>query len=303
MKKSGIVLMLGVSVVTALGASALAMSWLEERTAVRDPQNGQSAVVVAATRIPFGETVRMEDLRMVSLPREAIPSNSFSNRDEVVGRVAAQTLYPGETVLSERVVENLGGSALGAVLANGKRAISVRVDDVAGVAGFILPNNRVDVLATRRAGNGRNMETETILRDINVLAVDQRASPEGEDGPMLVRAVTLEVSPDEAERVTKAAGEGKIQLTLRNPTDRAFAALEEPAEKEDEPTVVAEKPKVKPSTNPVPPRLKHVNVTIVRGVEASSERVHDHGPAKPMSGRHADAESALGANDDQREQQ
>lgn len=281
MKKSGIVLMLGVSVVTALGAASLAMSWLEERTADRETDADQSAVVVAANRIPFGETVRMEDLRMVALPPEAIPSNSFGSRDAVVGRVAAQTLYPGETILSERVVENLGGSSLGAVLENGKRAISVRVDDVAGVAGFILPNNRVDVLASRREGGGRNVETETILRDINVLAVDQRASPEGEDGPMLVRAVTLEVTPSEAERVTKSAGEGKIQLTLRNPGDRAFASLEEPAseeEEEEEQKVVRAKSKTAPSANHVRTRRHHVNVTIVRGVEASSTTVHDHGP-------------------------
>lgn len=280
MKKSGIVLMLGVSVVTALGAASLANSWLQERTADRSADTDQSAVVIAATRIPFGETVRVDDLRMVSLPPEAIPSNSFSSRDDVAGRVAAQTLYPGETILRERVVENLGGSSLGAVLENGKRAISVRVDDVAGVAGFILPNNRVDVLASRREGGGRNVETETILRDINVLAVDQRASPDGEDGPMLVRAVTLEVTPSEAERVTKAASEGKIQLTLRNPGDRAFASLDEPLteEEEEEQDVVPAKAQNIAPANHVRTRGQHVNVTIVRGVEASVTRVHDHGP-------------------------
>lgn len=291
MKKSGIVLMLGVSVVTALGAAALAMSWLEERTADRETGADDSAVVVTATRIPFGETVRMEDLRMVTLPPDAIPSNSFSSRDDVAGRVAAQTLYAGETILDERVVEHLGGSALGAVLESGKRAITVRVDDVAGVAGFIMPNNRVDVLATRREGGGRNVETETILRDINVLAVDQKASPEGEDGPMLVRAVTLEVTPPQAERVTKAAGEGSIQLTLRNPTDRTFAALdealagvgeeeqhqheEEEEEEQQAATAVAE---TEPATNNRRTRRHHVNVTVIRGVEASSTTVHDHGP-------------------------
>lgn len=288
MKKSGIVLMLGVSVVTALGAAALAMNWLEERTADRETGADESAVVVTATRIPFGETVRMEDLRMVTLPPDAIPSNSFSSRDDVAGRVAAQTLYPGETILDERVVEHLGGSALGAVLESGKRAITVRVDDVAGVAGFIMPNNRVDVLATRREGGGRNVDTETILRDINVLAVDQKASPEGEDGPMLVRAVTLEVTPPQAERVTKAAGEGSIQLTLRNPTDRAFAALdealageeeqlqhEEEEEEQQAATAVAE---TEPATNDRRTRRHHVNVTVIRGVQASSTTVHDHGP-------------------------
>lgn len=282
MKKSGIVLMLGISVLMALGAAALARGWLQERTAERMAEDDESAVVMVASQIPFGQTVRLEDLRLASLPPEAIPGNSFSDLDDVAGRVAAQTMYPGEIVLAERVVEHLGGSSLGAVLEDGMRAITVRVDDVAGVAGFLLPRNRVDVLATRRDrdGGNRTVRAETILRDIKVLAVDQRASPEGEDGPVVVRAVTLGVTPPQAETISKASQEGSIRLTLRNPLDREtdngeeqMAEAEpnpEPAEEAEataEPEVVAE---------PVQPWRRQVTITVIRGTQASTSVVHSY---------------------------
>ena len=109
------------------------------------------------------------------------------------------------------------GSTLAALVNKDMRAVTIRVDDVVGVAGFLLPGNMVDVLASRKRPNKRAV-TETILRNIKVLAVDQTASAEDNE-PVIVRAVTLEMLPKQAEILFRARIEGKIQLTLRNPLE------------------------------------------------------------------------------------
>lgn len=277
MRKSGIVLMLGVSLTMALGATLLARSWMAERTAEDGDGPDGTSVVAAAMEIPYGRTVQAADLRLMELPPEAIPDGSFNHLEDVVGRVTSQTIYQGEVILERRVAEHLGGSALAAMLEHGKRAMTVRVDDVVGVAGFLLPGNRVDVLSTQRRGGTREVESETILKNIKVLAVDQTASPE-RDAPVIVRAVTLEVEPPQAERLVKATQEGKVQLTLRNPLDATESANGEVAEPKPEP-----KPDPKPAARPEPvrarpappPRPRIFNVTVIRGIESSTTNVRE----------------------------
>jgi pilus assembly protein CpaB len=116
-----------------------------------------------------------------------------------------------------RLSEHLGGSTLASLIAPDKRAISVRVDDVVGVGGFLLPGNRVDVLATKHAdGSSNNAVSRTILENLRVLAVDQTAGTD-KTQPVVVRAVTLEMTAAEAETLVTAQTEGKLQLALRNP--------------------------------------------------------------------------------------
>lgn len=265
MRKKGVVMMLGLSLVLALGAAGLANNWLNSRVGTSVASEGVS-VVVAALEIPFGRKVQAEDLRMLELPPHAIPKGSFDSLESVVGRVSSQVIYPGEVILQGRVSEHLGGSALAALLEPGMRAISVRVDDVVGVAGFLLPGNQVDVVSTKRENGQRESKSETILRKIKVLAVDQIASQE-RDGPVIVRAVTLAVTPRQAEQLAEATQEGRVQLTLRNPLEP------------DEPLVVAQaapapvpvaKPVVRAYRPPVPAR-----VSVIRGTEMSSTTVRN----------------------------
>ncbi|MEJ2694281.1 MAG: Flp pilus assembly protein CpaB, partial [Candidatus Thiodiazotropha sp.] len=115
---------------------------------------------------------------------------------------------------------------------SGKRALTVRVNDVIGVAGFLLPGNRVDVVATRRGSGKHKTVSNTIVENLKVLAVDQSVSSDKND-PVIVRAVTLEVTPKQAELIVKATTDGNLQLTLRNPLDLAMH------EKETDQTKVA----------------------------------------------------------------
>ena len=260
MKLRGVLMVL-ISLALAGFAAVSANKWMASRLAAAGGSGELSRVVAAAVEIPFGTKIDASLIKMVELPPASVPGGAFDDPEKVTGRVAAFTLFPGEVLLEGRVVEHVGGSALAAVVPEGKRAITVRVDDVVGVAGFLLPGNRVDVLATRRqAGGGRGTESRTLLENLKVLAVDQTTSPDKNE-PVVVRAVTLEAEPAQAEEIVGAQQEGKVQLTLRNPLDGTRRELP----KEPEPGVT-------PVEEPAPPPVinRTVVVEVIRGTVSSS---------------------------------
>jgi pilus assembly protein CpaB len=165
--------------------------------------------------------VEPRHLRAVVMPRGVSLPDHFARPDEVVGLIATQKALAGEILLKQRFADRTSGSILAALVRPDRRAVTVRVDDVVGVAGFLMPGNHVDVVAARMTGD-RRAESTTVLTDLVVLAVDQTAAQD-KDKPVVVRAVTLEVTPAQAEVLVKAREEGKIQLTLRNPFDEAPA--------------------------------------------------------------------------------
>ncbi|MNC31454.1 hypothetical protein D3C75_797760 [compost metagenome] len=169
-----------------------------------------------------------------------------------------------------RLSEHLGGSTLASLIAPDKRAISVRVDDVVGVGGFLLPGNRVDVLATKTTNAGSNSATSrTILENLRVLAVDQTAGTD-KTQPVVVRAVTLEMSVAEAEALVTAQTEGKLQLALRNPLN---LEKKSPAVAPATPFAPAA-PAMAVATAEAPKRVVQRSsgegggITVIRGIEA-----------------------------------
>lgn len=218
-----------IALALGVGAAAFARNWMQNRIAAMEAERQAGVpVVVAAREIAFGEKITVESLKLVTWPPDAVPEDAFKDTAEVVGKVASQRIYPGEPVLQRRASLNAGGSSLAAMIEPTKRAVTVRVNDVIGVAGFLLPGNRVDVLAT--VMSDRNAKTKTLLQDIKVLAVDQTAQAE-KDKPVVVRAVTLEVEPKQAEDLVAATEEGTVQLALRNPDDTLVIAEAPPPEK------------------------------------------------------------------------
>lgn len=250
------------SLVMGVGAAWMARNWLAQQNQPA-PEVEMATVIAADIGIPFATKVEARHLRELTMPVEFAPPGSYRSLDDVVGKITIQEIVPGEILMSERFVEHEEGSTLAAIVTEKMRAVTVRVDDVIGVAGFLLPGNKVDVLASRRDGNRRYL-TETILRAIKVLAVDQTAATE-ENEPIIVRAVTLEVTPEQAEVLVKSKEEGSIQLTLRNPLD----------EFEPEPEVVVEA-KPAPAPAPVrraaPRRPRAQDVTIIRGTNVSTTK-------------------------------
>ncbi len=204
-------------------AAMVANSWISQRLGAAEHQQQTGQVVVTTGDIPVGAQLQATHLKVMPLPSEAISEDSITNLDDALGRVVTQPLYEGEILTEKRLTLFEGGSPLAAVIENGKRALAVRVNDVIGVAGFLLPSNRVDVVSTKREAGNRGMTSKTIVENLKVLAVDQTVSSDKND-PVIVRAVTLEVTPSQAEQIVKATEEGKLQLTLRNPLDKATAS-------------------------------------------------------------------------------
>jgi len=247
------------------GLSALAANnWVSARLAANAENNQQRPVVVAALDIPYGTKVSARHLKLTAVPVEVVPEGSFSTIEAVEGMVSKVDVVRGETLLASRFAEHESGSTLAALVQKNMRAVTVRVDDVVGVAGFLLPGNHVDVLATKTDRRTKHAYTETILRSIKVLAVDQTAATEQND-PIIVRAVTLELTPPQSETLVKAKEEGKIQLTLRNPLDQQVADAA-PAEPKKAPAVM-----VAPSRTSAPHRSTQ-NVQVIRGTQVDTQK-------------------------------
>ncbi|MFI3189647.1 Flp pilus assembly protein CpaB [Crenothrix sp. D3] len=248
------IMMLSIALMLALLAAWVANRWIQNKTI---PDKAVS-VVVAAVEIPFGVKLEETHVKIVSWPENAVPQGTYSSKEQVVGKVSMNKFYPDEIITEKRISEYLGGSTLSALIAKEYRAISVRVDDVVGVSGFILPGNRVDILVTKKDRTDNKAETTTLLQNIKVLAVDQEASQEKEK-PSIVRAVTLELKPEQTEIMVQAMQEGTIQLTLRNPLDSVV--VEEPAVKvEDTPVKAAEYRVVPPAVEKLPPKKRMLRV-------------------------------------------
>ena len=259
MRKGRVFLLLTVALMLSAGAAWVANKWILQRTVPAAEASMGTTVVAAALKIPFGQKIELAHIKAVPMPDHLVPNGAFDDVSKVEGRIAKQELLPGEIILEGRVAEHLKGSTLAAVLDPKMRAVTLRVNDVIGVAGFLAPSNRVDILATRRNGKSRPV-TQTLLKNIKVLAVDQTANP-GKNEPVIVRAVTMEMSPRQSEALVNARSEGSIQLTLRNPL----------ADSKVVPKSQATKKKVRNKKKHArhPPRT----VTIIRGTKVNKTKV------------------------------
>ena len=180
-------------------------------------------VVVAAADIAIGAALRPEDVRTIDWPAAALPAGVFEKPDEVVGRGLVMPLIQNELILPMKLASKEAGSGLPIMIPEGERAVSVRVNEVIGVAGYVLPGTRVDVVAVASATDKKaDTTSKVVLTNVQVLAAGTKMEQDGEGGkPMPVTVVTLLVVPEQAERLTLASTEGKIQLALRNPLDQS----------------------------------------------------------------------------------
>lgn len=217
MKAKGLVFLL-VAMLAGLAAVVLGTRWLQEKAG-----GNANRIAVAAIELQLGGRIIPEAVRLVDWPSGSIPTGAFTDLAALDGRVAITGIQPGEPVLESRLAPVGTKGGLSAVVPDGKRAITVRVNDVVGVAGFTLPGNYVDIMVnTEAAGANRNnqdqMISKIVLERILVLAVAQEANRD-ETKPRVVNAVTLEVTPEQAERLDLARSVGNLSLVLRNQID------------------------------------------------------------------------------------
>ncbi|MER8464077.1 Flp pilus assembly protein CpaB [Mesorhizobium sp. M1396] len=204
-------------------AVVLANIWLANQRSAMAQSNGiqRDTVVVAAMPLKFGDTLSVDKLREIPWPAGAIPTGAFkTTKDALAGegtRQALQTISANEPILASKITGPGQRATLSAVLGDGMKAVSIRVNDVLGVAGFVFPGDRVDILLTRTArgddGADRSF-VDVLLQSMKVLAVDQVADV-SKDNPTVVKSVTLEASTKDAQKLTLAAGAGQLSLALR----------------------------------------------------------------------------------------
>ena len=180
-----------------------------------------SAVVVSAADLQLGAELRRDDLRVIQWPSEAVPAGAFTTPEELIGRGLIQSVATNEAFLPSKLAPVGAGAGLPPIIDPGFRAMSVRVNDVVGVAGYVLPGTRVDVVATvNPTQQPTDVTSRVILTNVLVLAAGTKIERDAEnDSRISVSVVTMLVDPEQAERLTLASTEGKIQLALRNPLD------------------------------------------------------------------------------------
>jgi len=257
------------SLLLAVGAAWVANRWLVSQSEQREATPGTVPVATAAIEIPFGTKVEPRHVAMIQMLQGTVPEGAFDSPAAAEGKVARSSVMKGEILLAGRFGAEGEGNMLAMVVAENMRAVSVRVNDVVGVAGFLLPGNRVDVVTAYR--DGQQTRSETVIQNVKVLAVDQTASPE-KDEPVVVRAVTLEVTPADAEKLVLAEERGVIQLALRNPLDATVVAMRShaPPPVTAAPASPAPVAKARPRVRTGPPP-ESTNVTVIRGTEIGKE--------------------------------
>ena len=222
MKNMKALMMIAVSLLAGLLAVVAAARWVSQQT-----QANTNRLVVAAVDIQLGQQVNPEMIKLVEWPQGSMPFVGFVDLAARNGRVARMAIQRGEPLLESKLAPLGSRAGLSAVIGAGKRAMTMKVNEVVGVAGFALPGNFVDIMVSTQeegsqAGNRDRQISKIVLERILVLAVAQEASRD-ESKPKVVNAVTLEVTPEEAEKLDLARSVGTLSLVLRNQVENQDA--------------------------------------------------------------------------------
>ena len=221
MRNKRLLFVLGSAVVFGLLAAVSVSRYLSDAQASSRNMNN---VVVAKVDIPLGTKIEAEQLQTVQFPSDAMPEGTFDKAEKLVGRVAVVGVAAREPVTDFKLAPEGSQGGISAVIPAGYRAMTVKVDDVIGVAGFLTPGTMVDVLTViDPPGNtiSSNPISKIVLQNVKVLASGQNLDkPKDEREADAVKAVTLQVTPDQAEKLALASTEGKLRLMLRNMIDQ-----------------------------------------------------------------------------------
>ena len=207
--------------VFALGLSAIVTvtvyRLLRDRLSMRDEY---TQIVVSAEKLSIGTRLTPERLRAVSWPKAVPLEGSFKSVEEAAGRGVIVPMLPNEPVLESKLAPKEAGAGLSTVIPEGMRAVAVKVNDVVGVAGFVLPGTHVDVILSGSTDdNGRMYTSKVILENVQVLAAGQNLEQNADGKPQSVQVITLLVTPEDSQKLALGSVDGRIQLALRNPLD------------------------------------------------------------------------------------
>jgi pilus assembly protein CpaB len=279
---------LAVSLIFALIVSMMFYKMTASTRATAKPvATDTKDIVVAAKPLTVGLTIKPSDVRMAKVPVDQFPKGAFSNQNEVIDRPVVSNILMDEPIHEERLAARGSGSGLAPIIPVGMRAVTVRITDVSGVAGFVLPGLRVDVLVTGRPPGSDQSMTTTCLQNMLVLSAGQTMQSDSRGAAINTPTVTLLGTPDQAEILTLAGNQGSIQLVLRNGSDQTIektsgntvAELFGGARNRQKPTNTDVKPAPRPRPVPVavvappPPPPPPPEIIVIRGNSKSVERV------------------------------
>lgn len=228
--------MAGLAVVFAGIAYFAGNSWLQSQAGAHQaapaeatPAVEMATVAVAATQLRFGETLSEEKIKTVAWPRDALPEGAYETIDAVVGngeRRAIKTIEIGEPLLAVKLTGENGRAGLSGVIADGMRAVTIPVDHVNGVGGFVMPGDRVDIVLTRKNREDGEQSAKIIMQNVKVLTIDQDADRAGEVA-RVAKSVTLETDASGAQRLALANSVGRLSLMLRGAGDEQQSGASE----------------------------------------------------------------------------
>jgi len=273
---------LGVSLLFALVVSGVFYQLVAAKKGPRSARAQTRDVVVASKPLPVGQGIRSGDVTIVKVPVDQFPKGGFEKVEEVLDRPVVSAVLAEEPIREGRLGARGTGSGLAPMIPVGLRAVSVKVNEVVGVAGFVFPGMRVDVLVTGRPPGKEGTITNTVLQNIQVLSAGQSIDSDGRSRAVVVPVVTLLVTPEQAETLTLAGTEGRIQLVLRNSSDQTVQKTSgrEVAElygvRGQPPPPVARPappPKLAPAAAPAPPPRLTDEIVVIRGNQRTVEVV------------------------------
>src|SRR5438132_614875 len=215
--------------------SALLLSWWVYTKTTAPQQRDVVSVAAAARDLAIGKRIQLEDLKVVRVDRKDLPKGVFLKTSDVVDRAVAVPIISGELILGGKLAAKGGGEGLTALIEPGMRAVSVQVNEISGVSGFVQPGTRVDVLFTRVFSNG-DAATTTILQNVKVIAYGRQLDPSAKLDPRdttRTTVATLLVTQDQAEKLVLAEQRGRIQLVLRNTLDDRVSESTDPIQSAD----------------------------------------------------------------------
>jgi pilus assembly protein CpaB len=252
-------------------AAFLARNWLLSRT---QPTAPMATIVAAAKELPFGTPLTDDSVQEIPWAAQVIPPGAFPSKQVLFKegrRVTLATFQQNEPILNSKITGPGQRASLSTLLDSDKRAITIRVDDVRGVAGFVLPNDRVDVVLIRAATDSSgHRQSDLLLQDIKVIAVDQVATQQ-KDNPVVAKAVTLEVTPFQAQKISLATSVGSLSLILRRAGDSNQVADRRVTEAD---LSAAEAPVRPAKAEPAPlPAYSGATVNIIRNLKSQEYKV------------------------------
>ncbi len=283
MNRTARTLLVLVVAVAAAGAASFAVYRAVQRMPVRQIEVAQIQVAVAARPIPVGTILTKDMVKLVGWPSSSPVAGSFSSPDAALDRGAIVSIAENEPITETKLAPKESGGGLPPTIPAGMRAMSVKVNEVIGVAGFAVPGTRVDVLATVGRG-GQESATRTVVSNVLVLTAGTRYdqdAPRQDGKPIPTTVVTLAVLPGDAERIALAQAEGEVMLALRNPLDdqptqtsgvRLTALMSAPGAAPVEKTVKGRKIVVAPKPEP-PAAPRAYTVEAIRGAKRTEETV------------------------------